>query len=118
MNYRRPMATRMPDGTAREAARAAGPTLAGRHALVTGASRGIGRAIAERLAAAGAQLSLLARNAGALEAACAETAEAHGIDAVPYVVDVTDEAALRSAFEQVEARSGHVDILINNAGNA
>lgn len=102
----------------REAAAAAGRALAGRHALVTGASRGIGRAVAHRLATSGARLSLLARSAEALEAACTETAKTYGVDAVPYPADVMDEAALRSVFEQAERRSGPVDILINNAGNA
>ncbi|MFL5613262.1 MAG: SDR family oxidoreductase [Gemmatimonadaceae bacterium] len=82
-------------------------SLAGRTALVTGASRGIGRAIAEALAAACVRLTLLARRADALES----LAVALGARAV--ACDVTEDAQLDRLFERV---SEPPDILVNNAG--
>jgi len=83
-------------------------TLAGRRAVVTGGSRGIGRAIAERLLADGAHVSITGRDRRTLEA----TANALGCVAV--MADATDAATSDSAF----ARIGPVDILVNNAGTA
>jgi 2-hydroxycyclohexanecarboxyl-CoA dehydrogenase len=85
-----------------------GGVLAGRHALVTGAARGIGAAIARRLAADGARLTLLGRDAGALADLAA------GLGAATVTADVTDDAAVAAAFEA----AGPVDILVNNAGMA
>ena len=85
-------------------------TLKGKHAVVTGASRGIGLAIARALLAQGARVTLLARDAAALEAAAA----ALGNDTSWQTVDVTDAARVNDAF----ARAGTVDILVNNAGQA
>jgi NAD(P)-dependent dehydrogenase (short-subunit alcohol dehydrogenase family) len=82
--------------------------LDGRHALVTGGGSGIGVAIAGALAAEGARLTLLGRDAGRLAAAAA----AHG--ATTVVCDVTDEDAVADAC----ARAGAVDVLVNNAGAA
>jgi len=88
-------------------------SLSGRSALVTGASRGIGRAVASALASAGARVFLLARSAESLEQLAAELG--HGAVAVPC--DVTDAAALDQAMDSVLAASGGaVDILVNNAG--
>ena len=87
--------------------------LRGRSALVTGASRGIGRAAAGALASAGARVFLLARSAGTLEQLAAELG--HGAVAVPC--DVTDATALGHAMTAVlTAADGAVDILVNNAG--
>lgn len=87
--------------------------LRGRSALVTGASRGIGRAVAGALASAGARVFLLARSAGTLEQLAAELG--HGAVAVPC--DVTDATALGRAMTAVlTAADGAVDILVNNAG--
>ncbi len=85
--------------------------LDGKTALVTGAGRGIGRAVALALAAAGAELVLVSRTASQLEEVAGEIAQEGGrARALP--LDVTDSAALRDAF----AALGRLDILINNAG--
>ena len=87
-----------------------GLPLPGAHALVTGASRGIGAAIAEALAGRGARVSLVARSAGPLEALAAR------IGASAHPADLTDPAALRGVVGQAEEAFGPVDVLVNNAG--
>jgi len=90
--------------------------LAGRHAFVTGASRGIGAAIAAALAADGARVSLIGRDAARLDQMAAELG---GPDrAVPIVADVTDAASVRQAFARARGQLGPVHILVNNAGQA
>jgi len=84
--------------------------LAGRHVLVTGASRGIGAALAERFAARGARLTLVARSADALEAVAARTGGA------AVVADLADRPALEAVVPAAERRWGPVDVLVNNAG--
>jgi NAD(P)-dependent dehydrogenase (short-subunit alcohol dehydrogenase family) len=85
--------------------------LSGKAALVTGAGRGIGRAAALALAAAGAELVLVSRTAAELDAVAREIAESGGkARALPF--DVTDTAALQNAFDDLE----HLDVLVNNAG--
>jgi NAD(P)-dependent dehydrogenase (short-subunit alcohol dehydrogenase family) len=85
--------------------------LDGKTALVTGAGRGIGRAVALALAAAGAELVLVSRNAGQLEEVAGEIREASGrARALP--LDVTDTTAVRDAVAGLD----RVDILVNNAG--
>jgi 3-hydroxybutyrate dehydrogenase len=74
-------------------------SIAGRHALVTGGARGIGRAAAELLARHGARVSIVSRSAGTS-------------------ADVTDEAQVRKAFEKCRAANGPIAILVNNAGIA
>jgi NAD(P)-dependent dehydrogenase (short-subunit alcohol dehydrogenase family) len=86
--------------------------LDGKVAVVTGASRGLGRAMAVELATAGAKLALVGRDRAKLD----ETAAACGGEAVVYVADVTDEAQVRALEQGVRERFGHVDILVNNAG--
>jgi NAD(P)-dependent dehydrogenase (short-subunit alcohol dehydrogenase family) len=87
--------------------------LDGRHALVTGGGRGIGRAIAKCLSDAGATVTVLGRQEGALK----DTVSAG--EAKGYVIaDVTDEAAVGAAVKQAAAARGPVDILIANAGSA
>jgi NAD(P)-dependent dehydrogenase (short-subunit alcohol dehydrogenase family) len=85
-------------------------TLGGKHAVVTGASRGIGLAIARALLDQGARLTLMARDPAALEAAAREL----GGGTAWRQVDVSDAASVADAF----ARVGGVDILVNNAGQA
>lgn len=89
-------------------------SLGGRTALVTGASRGIGRALADALAGAGAHVVLNGRDPAALAAAAAEMAAA-GADVSTAAFDVTDPAAVRAGVAGVEAVRP-IDILINNAG--
>lgn len=88
--------------------------LAGRHALVTGAGRGIGAAIAERLIADGATVSLLGRNAEVLDALAAKL----GKSAQTVTADVSDEAQMRAAVAKASEQFGAIDILVNNAGQA
>jgi NAD(P)-dependent dehydrogenase (short-subunit alcohol dehydrogenase family) len=90
-------------------------TLAGITAVVTGGGRGIGRAIALRLAAQGAELALWARSADQLAAVVTEIAAAGG-RARAYVVDVADPAAVAVAAAAVRAGQPPVRVVVNNAG--
>jgi ribitol 2-dehydrogenase len=93
--------------------RAGDTALAGRTALVTGASRGIGLSCARALANAGARVALLARTEQALRAAAADI----GPQAVPIVADVAQPEALTRAARSVETSLGDApDIIVNNAG--
>lgn len=89
--------------------------LAGGTAVVTGASRGIGRAIALRLAEAGADVALWARDAKALQQV-ADEVTALGGRAQPIACDVSDAAAVASAAENVRRMLAPVTIVVNNAG--
>ncbi len=87
----------------------------GRVALVTGASAGIGRAVAEQLADAGLKVALTARRAERLEALAARIRERGG-EALALPADARDEAALLDVFARIRAEWGGVDVMINNAG--
>ena len=89
--------------------------LTGRTALVTGASQGIGLALARGLAQAGARPVLNARNVARLDEA-AEALRHAGADVGTLAFDVTDAAAVRAAVDGFEAAQGPIDILVNNAG--
>ncbi len=89
--------------------------LAGKTALVTGASQGIGRAIALALAAQGARVALAARNAEKLAGVAAEIA-ALGGEVHPYTLDVSSESSIKQVAKAALAAHGTVDILVNNAG--
>ena len=89
--------------------------LAGRRAVITGASRGLGRAIAIALAESGALLALLGRDAAQLAITEAE-AKRHGVDAACFLGDVADETQVAQLEREVVAYLGGVDILVNNAG--
>jgi len=84
-------------------------------ALVTGASRGLGKAIALALAAEGASIAAVARSEEALKETL-EAIRATGGVAEPFPLDVADGAAVEAAVEKIAARFQHIDILVNNAG--
>ena len=86
--------------------------LAGKHAIVTGGAGGIGRAIAARLIASGARVSLWDIAASRLE----EAVGALGGGTVSRIVDIADEAAVAGALAADRAQFGRIDVLVNNAG--
>ncbi|MEU6177759.1 3-oxoacyl-[acyl-carrier-protein] reductase [Streptomyces coeruleorubidus] len=87
-----------------------------RTALVTGGSRGIGRAVVERFLADGYHVGYCHRTPSAGAAELEELAEKHGVRVHGAVVDVTDQAAVRAWLEETEERLGAVDALVTNAG--
>ncbi len=89
--------------------------LTGIRAIVTGASRGIGRAITERLADEGARLALIARGAGTLEDRAKDCALREA-EAQIFPCDLTDAAAVEHQFQAAIGWLGGVDLLVNNAG--
>ncbi|MGK8521618.1 SDR family oxidoreductase [Nocardia asteroides] len=97
--------------------------LTGKTAVITGASRGIGLAIATRFAAEGANVAMVARTQephpklpGTIHTAAARV-EAAGGDVLPLVADVRDDRAMAGVIDQVVERFGGIDILVNNAGS-
>lgn len=90
-------------------------SLEGKNALVTGGAYGIGFAIAEALAGAGARIAFNCRSQKNLDQALADY-KVKGIDARGYICDVTDEEAVKQLVEQIHQDLGQIDILVNNAG--
>src|SRR5690242_17787271 len=90
--------------------------LAGTVAVVTGGSRGIGWAISERLAQAGAEVAIVYRKDGDAAAEAVATLRDSGADAEAFQCDVSDEAAVVRTVAAIVARFGRVDALVNNAG--
>ena len=86
--------------------------IRGRRALVTGASKGLGRGCAEALAEAGVDLVIAARGAEALEAAAAAMRDAHGVQVTAVAADLVTEAGQARVIEA----AGEVDILVTNVG--
>ncbi len=84
--------------------------LAGRRVLITGASRGIGEALAHRFAGAGATVALVARNADALAKLAAD------LGGTAHPADLTDPTVVRSLIGRIEEEAGPIDVLVNNAG--
>jgi len=92
-------------------------SLSGKNALVTGAGKGIGRAIAIALAKEGVNVALLARTAADLQSV-ADEVENEGVKAVIIVADVSDINSVNTSVKSAEDSLGNIDILINNAGIA
>ena len=91
--------------------------LDGKVALVTGSTRGIGWAIAEAFAAAGATVVLHGRSAGAsLDGRVAELTARHGVPTIGLAADLTNTAELRAVFQQIFKTYKRLDVLVNNAG--
>src|SRR5262245_17917328 len=91
------------------------PTLTGKTAVVTGASSGIGRAIAETLGGAGAHVYLAGRTEAAMDASRGRI-EAAGGRATVVVLDVRDVAQVRGLVERAARETGRLDVMVNNAG--
>jgi NAD(P)-dependent dehydrogenase (short-subunit alcohol dehydrogenase family) len=89
--------------------------LAGRNAVVTGASKGLGQAMAVALAAEGARIALVSRDRGKLDGVAAQIRAAGG-KADPFPADVSNEEQVRAVEREILAHYGSVHILINNAG--
>ena len=89
--------------------------LSGKTAIVTGGSRGIGKAIARELAAEGVDVAIVARTAEALVQTAAELAEASGQKIVPIAADTSSDTSVKAMVEQAAAALGHLDILVNCA---
>ena len=87
----------------------------GKFAIVTGANRGIGRAIAETLAARGAQVALAARSLDLSTQVAEQISAASGQRVIPVQVDVADADSAKAMIDQVLAEFGRIDILVNNA---
>lgn len=86
-------------------------------AFITGASHGIGKAIACRLASEGCRVALNCKNSGKqLEQLCLDLEEKHGVPALPLVGDIGDYDAVCRMFSCIEKQWGSVDLLVNNAG--
>jgi len=93
-------------------------TLDGQVAIITGGTRGIGRATADMFAAHGATLALCSRSQEALDAAAKEITAAHGVKVYAKSADILDGAAMAGFVKQVGERFGRVDVLVNNAGGS
>ena len=93
-------------------------TLEGQIAIITGGTRGIGRATAELFAACGATLALCARDQRALDATAAQIAASHGTEVLGVAADILDPGAMDAFVARVGSRFGRIDILVNNAGGS
>ena len=91
--------------------------LEGRVALITGGGRGIGRAIALAYAAEGARLALVARTSAELEETAGLVRDEHGAEAITAIANVADYEQVQQAVARTLEHYGHIDVLVNNAGN-
>lgn len=94
-----------------------GTPLAAQHALVTGATRGIGAAIAETLGRLGAVLTLIGRDRALLDERAGHIAGTHGVKVHVETADVSETTSIDKAFESAVAANGPITILVNNAGS-
>ena len=92
--------------------------IAGKVAVVTGGTHGIGRAAAERLSAEGAKVAIAARTQSDLDRVAKEISDATEQEVMGLATDVSDEGSVRDMVETVAARWGRIDILVNNAGTS
>ncbi len=92
--------------------------LAGKVAVITGGTRGIGRATAELFAAQGAQLALCARDQVAIDETCRELSARHGVQVLGRTTDILDAAAIKQFIDAAGERFGRIDVLVNNAGGS
>src|SRR5947207_1431365 len=92
------------------------PFLTGKHAVVTGGTRGIGRAIADYLLRAGAAVAICGRTRESVDRATTELKQSPGGDVFGHPADVSNSDQVASLFEAVDSRFGGLDILVNNAG--
>jgi 3-oxoacyl-[acyl-carrier protein] reductase len=90
--------------------------LQGKYAVITGGTRGIGRATADLLAQQGADVMIAARSLEQAQAAALEVAQATGRQAVPFTVDVSSPVSAKAMIDTAIAAFGRIDILVNNAG--
>ncbi|MGW5727104.1 SDR family NAD(P)-dependent oxidoreductase [Nocardia beijingensis] len=111
------VATRLLYPTSRPREQALRAAVGGKIVLVTGASHGIGKASARKLAAAGATVALVARSGGELERLAAEITTACGV-AHTYPTDLTDMDAVERLGRRLLGEHGHLDVVINNAGKS
>ncbi len=92
--------------------------LAGRTAVITGGSKGIGLAVASRFADSGAEVAIVARGRSALDDAVKTIGMSGGARVAAIQADVAVAADVRRAYDEVMARFGKIDILVNNAGTS
>ena len=93
-------------------------SLKGQVAIITGGTRGIGRATAELFAAEGGTVALCARDQKALDETANALAKAHGTQAIGMAADILDASAMNNFVQRVGERFGRIDILVNNAGGS
>ncbi|MBM3243365.1 MAG: SDR family oxidoreductase [Candidatus Omnitrophica bacterium] len=93
-----------------------GQELKGKVAIVTGASRGIGKALASTCASLGVNLTIAARQDGPLREAADEIAKKYGVSVLPIACDVTKLEDLKNLVDKTKEKFGKIDILVNNAG--
>src|SRR5712664_3677238 len=92
--------------------------LKGKHAIVTGGSRGIGAAIAAELARLGAKLTLMGRDKSALDSQEQRIANEFGAEVLSVVCDISDETSVQNAFTAAREKLGEAYVLVNNAGQS